>query len=173
MTWRPRGGDQIRLDQIQYPSYWYSVHYVEKSASPFILTTPWKPSVLSCSVLFCTQTIARYLTNNVLPVLKDRHDEFLLHELVKRGENHKVRNVTWRSAVQLLDLWRLLHRHLILPLPLNCRGTAGHEQVAEEFLPVLRSILREVPLAAHPRGRRSKCTLHAVTHRPCLSTGPY
>lgn len=37
------------------------------------------------------QTIARYLTTNVLPVLKDRHDEFLLHELVKRGENHKVR----------------------------------------------------------------------------------
>ena len=36
------------------------------------------------------QTIATYLTNNVLPVLRDRHDEFLLHELVKRGENHMV-----------------------------------------------------------------------------------
>lgn len=37
-----------------------------------------------------SQTIAKYLTNNVLPVLRERHDEFLLHELVKRGENHKV-----------------------------------------------------------------------------------
>ncbi|CAN6551100.1 unnamed protein product [Malus baccata var. baccata] len=36
------------------------------------------------------ETFEEYLTSMVLPVLRERPDEFLLHEFVKRWENHKV-----------------------------------------------------------------------------------
>jgi hypothetical protein len=41
----------------------------------------------------------------------------------------------------------------------------GHEQMAEELLPVPRPILRQVPLPAHPRSCRSKMT--AIYHLYC------
>jgi cullin 1 len=37
-------------------------------------------------------TITIYLSNKVLPVLKERHGEFLLRELVLRDSNHSVMN---------------------------------------------------------------------------------
>ncbi len=38
------------------------------------------------------ETISGYLTRSVLPALKERHDEILLSEFVKRGANHAVMN---------------------------------------------------------------------------------
>jgi hypothetical protein len=38
------------------------------------------------------QTFREYLRDTVLPALKDRYDEFLLTELVKRWEHHKIMN---------------------------------------------------------------------------------
>jgi cullin 1 len=58
------------------------------------------------------ETIARYLTNNVLPVLKDRHDEFLLHELVKRGENHEVMNKWLKRFFMYLDRYYVKYHSL-------------------------------------------------------------
>ena len=71
----------------------------------WLLTPDCSPLIIFVSSLkYLSQTISNYLTKNVLPVLKDRHDEFLLRELVKRGENHKViilcryKWQTWRRS---------------------------------------------------------------------------
>jgi cullin 1 len=37
-----------------------------------------------------------YITTTVLPALREKHDEFMLRELVKRWENHKLM-VRWLS----------------------------------------------------------------------------
>ena len=37
-----------------------------------------------------------YITTTVLPALREKHDEYMLRELVKRWENHKLM-VRWLS----------------------------------------------------------------------------
>ena len=48
-------------------------------------------------------SITEYLQNKVLPVLKDRHGEFLLRELVHRNSNHSVMNLWHQKFFQYLD----------------------------------------------------------------------
>ncbi|CAN6726765.1 unnamed protein product [Malus baccata var. baccata] len=58
------------------------------------------------------ETFEEYLTSMVLPVLRERPDEFLLHEFVKRWENHKV-IVRWLSHLFIyLDRYYIERRSL-------------------------------------------------------------
>ena len=58
------------------------------------------------------ETIATYLTNHVLPVLANRHDEFLLKELVSRGENHKIMNKWLKNFFMYLDRYYVKYHSL-------------------------------------------------------------
>ena len=58
--------------------------------------------------------IEGYLKNPVVPCLKQRHDQFLLQELVKRGENHKIMNKWLFKFFQYLD--RFYVKYHALPL---------------------------------------------------------
>eukprot|EP01018_Ginkgo_biloba_P007050 Gb_40660 [translate_table: standard] len=44
------------------------------------------------------ESIEEYITSMVLPALKEKHDEYMLRELVKRWDNHKIM-VQWLSGV--------------------------------------------------------------------------
>jgi len=56
-----------------------------------------------------------YITTTVLPALREKHDEFMLRELVKRWENHKLM-VRWLSRFfNYLDRY-YISRHSLAPL---------------------------------------------------------
>lgn len=59
------------------------------------------------------ETISSYLEKVVFPALKDRHDEFLLKELVRRWENHKIMNKWMQKFFMYLD--RYYVKYLTLP----------------------------------------------------------
>lgn len=48
-------------------------------------------------------SITEYLQNKVLPVLRERHGEYLLRELVHRNSNHTVMNLWLQKFFQYLD----------------------------------------------------------------------
>eukprot|EP00607_Mallomonas_marina_P010807 CAMPEP_0182421016 /NCGR_PEP_ID=MMETSP1167-20130531/6181_1 /TAXON_ID=2988 /ORGANISM="Mallomonas Sp, Strain CCMP3275" /LENGTH=798 /DNA_ID=CAMNT_0024597697 /DNA_START=51 /DNA_END=2447 /DNA_ORIENTATION=+ len=58
------------------------------------------------------QTISVYLERVVFPALKDRHDEFLLKELVRRWENHKVMNKWMQKFFMYLDRYYVKYHSL-------------------------------------------------------------
>lgn len=57
----------------------------------------------------------QYITATVLPALRSKHDEFLLHELVNRWRNHKLM-IRWLSRFfNYLDRY-YINRHSLAPL---------------------------------------------------------
>lgn len=58
------------------------------------------------------ETIANYLSTNVLPVLKAQRNEELLAEFVRRGDNHKVMNDWHRKFFQYLDRYHVKYHQL-------------------------------------------------------------
>ncbi|KAM7278577.1 hypothetical protein ACFE04_005711 [Oxalis oulophora] len=72
-----------------------------------------------------------YITSTVLPSLREKHDEFMLRELVKRWANHKVM-VRWLSRFfHYLDRYFIARRSLP---PLNDVGlTCFRDQVYQEL----------------------------------------
>ncbi|XP_077240736.1 cullin-1-like [Tasmannia lanceolata] len=77
------------------------------------------------------ESFDEYITSTVLPSLREKHDEFLLRELVKRWANHKVM-VRWLSRFfHYLDLYFIARRSLP---PLNVVGlTCFRELVYKEI----------------------------------------
>jgi cullin 1 len=59
-----------------------------------------------------SETIKNYLQTGVLPALRHRHDEFLLHELVRRGINHKIMNKWLKNFFQYLDRYYVRYHSL-------------------------------------------------------------
>ncbi|CAI9115589.1 OLC1v1016524C1 [Oldenlandia corymbosa var. corymbosa] len=58
------------------------------------------------------ETFEEYISSTVLPSLKDKHDEFLLRELVKRWSNHKIM-VRWMSRFfHYLDRYYIARRSI-------------------------------------------------------------
>lgn len=64
-----------------------------------------------CSIFFAQQ-ISKYLKGTVLPSLKEKSDEFLLTELVKRGENHKIMNKWYKKFFMYLDRYYVKYHSL-------------------------------------------------------------
>jgi cullin 1 len=58
------------------------------------------------------RTIAEYLKCTVVPTLKDKHGEFLLKELVRRWENHKIMNSWFFKFFMYLDRYYVKHHSL-------------------------------------------------------------
>jgi cullin 1 len=58
------------------------------------------------------ETIGKYLSTHVLPVLKERHNEFLLRELVTRGDNHKIMNKWLQKFFMYLDRYYVKYHSL-------------------------------------------------------------
>ncbi|KAI4311629.1 hypothetical protein MLD38_036510 [Melastoma candidum] len=76
------------------------------------------------------EAFAEYITSSVLPSLREKHDEFMLRELVKRWGNHKVM-VRWLSRFfYYLDRYFIARRSL---LPLNEVGMCFRELVYQEL----------------------------------------
>ena len=48
----------------------------------------------------------------VLPSLRDRHDEFLLRELIRRWENHRIMNKWMQKFFMYLDRYYVKHHSL-------------------------------------------------------------
>ncbi|KAI3679606.1 hypothetical protein L2E82_51146 [Cichorium intybus] len=73
------------------------------------------------------ETFEEYITSTVIPSLREKHDEFMLRELVRRWSNHKVM-VLWLSRFfHYLDRYYIVRSYL---LPLNEVGcVCFHEQV--------------------------------------------
>ncbi|XP_075653953.1 cullin-1-like isoform X1 [Castanea sativa] len=85
------------------------------------------------------ETFEEYITSTVLPSLKEKHDEFMLRELVKRWANHKVM-VRWLSRFfHYLDRYFIARRSLP---PLNEVGlTCFRDLVYQEFNGKVRDIV--------------------------------
>ncbi|GAB5036521.1 cullin protein 1 [Nannochloropsis oceanica] len=58
------------------------------------------------------ETISNYLTQTVLPSLRDHHSEFLLVEVKRRWENHKIMNEWMRKFFMYLDRYYVKHNSL-------------------------------------------------------------
>ncbi|KAI3505757.1 hypothetical protein L1887_27981 [Cichorium endivia] len=73
------------------------------------------------------ETCEEYITSTVLPSLREKHDEFMLKELVRRWSNHKIM-VRWLSRFfHYLDRYFIARRSLT---PLNEVGlVCFHDQV--------------------------------------------
>ena len=52
------------------------------------------------------------LSSQVLPSLRDRHDEFLLRELIRRWENHRIMNKWMQKFFMYLDRYYVKHHSL-------------------------------------------------------------
>lgn len=55
-----------------------------------------------------------YLTQKVLPLLRSKREEYLLHELVKRWENHKIMNKWGQIFFMYLDRYYVKYHNLPL-----------------------------------------------------------
>jgi len=58
------------------------------------------------------ETIARYLEATVLPALREKHDQFLLEELVRRWNNHNLMNKWMKKFFMYLDRYYVKYHHL-------------------------------------------------------------
>mmetsp|Transcript_70999 Transcript_70999/g.199257 ORF Transcript_70999/g.199257 Transcript_70999/m.199257 type:complete len:522 (+) Transcript_70999:189-1754(+) len=58
------------------------------------------------------ETISRYLSDTVLPSLRDQHDEFLLRELTRRWGNHQIMNKWMQKFFMYLDRYYVKHHSL-------------------------------------------------------------
>jgi len=58
------------------------------------------------------ETIAKYLNDTVLPALRNRHDIFLLQELVRRWQNHKIMNKWMQKFFMYLDRYHVKYNSL-------------------------------------------------------------
>ncbi|CAN6551396.1 unnamed protein product [Malus baccata var. baccata] len=83
------------------------------------------------------ESFEEYITSTVLPSLREKHDEFMLRELVKRWTNHKIM-VRWLSRFfHYLDRYFIARRSLP---PLNEVGLACfRDLVYQELKPKVRS----------------------------------
>mgnify|MGYP003955605573 CR=1 FL=1 len=69
------------------------------------------------------ETFNSYLTETVLPAMKEKHDEHLLKELVRRWFNHKIMNKWMKKFFLYLD--RYYVRHHSLPTHVASAGLGG------------------------------------------------
>ncbi|XVF62608.1 hypothetical protein PTKIN_Ptkin09bG0022000 [Pterospermum kingtungense] len=77
------------------------------------------------------ESFEEYITSTVLPSLRDKHDEFLLRELVKRWANHKEMDRWLSRFFRYLDCYFIARRSLP---PLNEVGlTCFRELVYQEL----------------------------------------
>ncbi|CAK4609205.1 hypothetical protein AeMF1_020873 [Aphanomyces euteiches] len=58
------------------------------------------------------ETFEAYLRENVLPALQNQHDEFLLNELHRRWQNHKLMNKWMSKFFMYLDRYYVKHNSL-------------------------------------------------------------
>jgi len=58
------------------------------------------------------ETIGAYLTGKVLPMLRDKHNAYLLHELTKCWANHKIMNQWMQKFFMYLDRYYVKHHSL-------------------------------------------------------------
>ena len=58
------------------------------------------------------ETFNSYLTETVLPAMKEKHDEHLLKELVRRWFNHKIMNKWMKKFFLYLDRYYVRHHSL-------------------------------------------------------------
>uniref|UniRef100_I2CQT5 Cullin 1 n=2 Tax=Nannochloropsis gaditana TaxID=72520 RepID=I2CQT5_NANGC len=58
------------------------------------------------------ETISDYLTRTVLPSLRNHHKEYLLVEVKRRWENHKIMNEWMRKFFMYLDRYYVKHNNL-------------------------------------------------------------
>lgn len=58
------------------------------------------------------QQISRYLQSSVLPSLRIKSGQFLLTELVKRGDNHKIMNKWYQKFFMYLDRYYVKYHSL-------------------------------------------------------------
>ncbi|KAF0692546.1 Aste57867_16358 [Aphanomyces stellatus] len=58
------------------------------------------------------ETFEAYLKENVLPALQNQHDEFLLNELHRRWQNHKLMNKWMSKFFMYLDRYYVKHNSL-------------------------------------------------------------
>ncbi|CAM9496164.1 unnamed protein product, partial [Phaeothamnion confervicola] len=90
------------------------------------------------------ETIKKYLEETVKPALRhDKHGEFLLKELVRRWDNHKLMNKWMQKFFMYLD--RYFVRHHSLP-PLNEAGlkhfkTLVYEDVKKDVATALLGVI--------------------------------
>lgn len=85
-------------------------------------------------------TIVNYLKNTVLPALEQKHDEFLLKELVTRWTNHNIMNKWMMKFFMYLDRYYVTH-HNLKPL-LEAGMEAFRKEVYEEVkVDVAKAIL--------------------------------
>ncbi|KAI8574684.1 hypothetical protein RHMOL_Rhmol01G0373800 [Rhododendron molle] len=67
------------------------------------------------------EVLEEYISSSVLPSLREKHDEFMLRELMKRWANHKAMVMLLSKIFHFLDRYYVLGR--VLP-PLNAVGLA-------------------------------------------------
>lgn len=65
-------------------------------------------SSCAAAVLGLHVTWLQYLSGTVVNALGDQHEEFLLKELVRRWNNHKIMNQWMQKFFQYLDRWELV-----------------------------------------------------------------
>lgn len=58
------------------------------------------------------ETISHYLSQTVLPSLRDQHQEFLLRELTRRWSNHQIMNKWMQLFFMYLDRYYVIHHSL-------------------------------------------------------------
>jgi len=104
--------------------------------------------------------IEEYLKDPVVPCLQQKHDQFLLQELVKRGENHKIMNKWLFKFFQYLD--RFYVRHHAVPL-LEMAGVMKFKELVFDVIKadvcnaILALINQERDGAVIDRGLIKKC----------------
>ena len=104
--------------------------------------------------------IEEYMRDPVVPCLKQRHDQFLLQELVKRGENHKIMNKWLFQFFQYLD--RFYVKYHSLPL-LEMAGVRKFKELVFDVIKadvcnaILALINQERDGAVIDRGLIKKC----------------
>ncbi|KAF8038208.1 hypothetical protein BT93_B0920 [Corymbia citriodora subsp. variegata] len=77
------------------------------------------------------ESLEEYIMSTVLPSLREKHDEFMLRELVKRWENHKIM-VRWLSRFfHYLDRYFIARRSLppLEEVGLTCFSTMVYQEL--------------------------------------------
>ena len=102
-----------------------------------------------------------YLSARILPRIKEKHDEAMLTELVRRWENHKLMcaRASPAAAAALLALSLPLpalasHLHTLRLSPRGCSLSLSQDQIPLPRLQIHRPLLRQAPLPPGARGGR-------------------
>ena len=102
-----------------------------------------------------------YLSARILPRIKEKHDEAMLTELVRRWENHKLmcaRASPAAAAAAALSLstslGTRLYLHTILLSPRGSSLSLSQDQIPLPRLQIHRPLLRQAPLPPGARGGR-------------------